>query len=408
MAEPSPIQYVTVVCRTCGTRIDERQAGEPRMVACPMCHEPAEIPALNSKPKALPRPKDDVETYRVIGANDHDGEARLKKAADVIVVICPICQARLHPTPRSKPTQVRCPDCHEPVRVPSRTEAADKQRRDAIPKPQFEGASLPVSVPTKKAREYSRWFLHAQGHIRREKVSKPPKSLFFSNVWTIAWQREVLSRWAYLSLGLTSCLAIVYAMLSVFAGAVGYGGIVLAFFALPLIWIILWTFSYAAAVWLVILIDTANGSRRITGWGEQNWREWIFQLVYVEYLFAIAAAVSHGVGMAAQYAGGSYWMAFIPSAALLFHLLVLSSLERGGTWNIFSLNILASLVRKPHLWGAFFILAGSVTVAWGALTLWLIPRALPLLILFGGLVTSAVTLIHARLLGRLAYGLSRE
>jgi hypothetical protein len=176
--------------------------------------------------------------------------------------------------------------------------------------------------------------------------------------------------------------------------------------ALPAIWIGLWTASYGAAVWLVVAIDTANGNREIVHWGEQNWREWIPQMVYLEYLLGLAAAAAHGIGLLAERAGGPYWPVFTGSFVLLSPIIIVSSLERGGSWNIFSKEILKSLWRSPLVWAGFFLLSGLLVAGWAWAWAWLL-FAFPMLALaVGGLGWATVLLIHARLLGRLALGLS--
>lgn len=213
-------------------------------------------------------------------------------------------------------------------------------------------------------------------------------------------------RWGYLSFGLSVLMALAGALMMMMGELSDISGLGLAFVALPAIWILLWTASYAAAVWLVVAIDTANGSHEIVNWGEQNWREWIPQMVYLEYLLGVAAAAAHGIGLLAERGGGPYWPVFTGAAILLSPIVIVSSLERGGSWNIFSKEIFKSLWRSPLIWAGFLILSGLLVGGWTWAWIWLL-SAFPLLALaIGGPGWAAVLLIHARLLGRLALGLS--
>lgn len=408
MSEASPVRYVTVVCRVCDTRIDERQGDSDRDIRCPMCHSAVTIPAIGSEPAPRPKslPTGNVEGYSLLTADEAQNRQKQARAANVILVVCPICQARLHFAPKKDPYQATCPDCHEPVRVPAGREAREKQQKDKPPRKADAVEPLPVPATTSRTREYSPWYLQAQAHIRREPDAKPPRSLFFSDTFTLPWQKGVLSRWVYLSLGLTAVglIAMVILMLREDGGAIG--GFGLAFFALPILWIVLWTAAYAATVWLVILIDTANGNREIVSWGDQNWREWVIQLVYVEYLIATAAMFAYGIGFLARLAGAPLWPVFGAAVTLLFPLIALSALERGGSWNFFSKAIAGSLVRSPGLWISFFLLSAALVVPWTVAWGWLALHWMGAAAAVGGIVWAAILLIHARLLGRLAYGLS--
>lgn len=409
MTDSSPVQYVTVTCRVCGTRLDERQSDTPRDVACHMCQTMVKVPAFDaSAVKKASKPTADVEGYGLLDLNSSESVERSRRAAEALLIVCPICRARLHYSPKREAHQVQCPDCQELVRVPSKAEARAKQEKDKGSRKPDPVEPLAVPAPTVAPRQYSQWFLHATSHIKREPDPVPPKHLFFSDTFNFPWQRGVVSRWGFLTIGLTAISIVGVVLSDLYQNASGINGFVIAFFALPIIWIAIWTASYACAVWLVVLIDTANGNREIVNWGDQNWREWIIQMVYVEYLLGIAAACAHGVGVLVRLSGNSYWAGFAPTLTVLFPIIALSGLERGGSWNIFSKDIFLSLFRRPLHWLGFLLISTLVTLAPTALIAWLLQVAPSAVLALAGPLAAYLVLIHARLLGRLAWAVGRD
>ncbi|MBX3443952.1 MAG: hypothetical protein KF774_16205 [Planctomyces sp.] len=408
MSDSSPVRYVTVVCRVCQSRLDERQDERPRRVKCPVCQTSVAVPAASETPPSPPVRLPDVEGYALADSATRAGAERLRKAADVVLVVCPICRARIHATPEKDAGQMSCPDCLEPVRIPSRTEA----RAAAAQSQPRRKAEVVEAVPlrptsARRPREYSQWFLQAQSSIRRDPDPEPPKRLYLSDTFSIPWQREVRSRWLGLTLGLTALCVIGLLTLHLFEQASGAMGMALAFFALPMIWVAIWTLSYAAAVWLTILIDTANGCRTIISWGDQNWREWVLQLTYVQYLLAITLMLSHGVAWLVRLAGGAYAATFGVTAVLLFPVVVVSALERGGSWNFYSPGVLGSLFFRPGAWLGFWAISGALAGVVGLGLSWLMEQSLTAGLLVAGPTAAALVLMHARLLGRLAWASGR-
>ena len=89
-------------------------------------------------------------------------------------------------------------------------------------------------------------------------------------------------------------------------------------------------------------------------------------------------------------------------------IVVLSALERGGSWNFLSKAVAMSLFRSPLLWLAFLLLSGLIGGGWAAAWWWMFQNWTVAAVAISGVVWSAVVLIHARLLGRLAWGISRD
>jgi hypothetical protein len=188
----------------------------------------------------------------------------------------------------------------------------------------------------------------------------------------------------------------------------GYSGVTLAFFALPQIWLTIWTLSFAAACGLRVLEDTAAGNNLVREWPEPNWRDWAAQLIYVGYLAIVAACLGYGAGRAAEEFGAPGVLVGSVTGAVLWPILLLSSLEANNIWVPFSWPVLRSLGRSWWAWLLFYV-ESSVLLGIYVGLLWYGFGLQPLLaVLATGPLLAALFLIEARLLGRLAWRISQD
>src|SRR5262245_31893661 len=177
------------------------------MIKCPDCFTELRVPtkaeALAAQPKKRPAPE--VETYQLQSTAESPEQtaARQQKRDDeIVLVVCKVCGARLHPRPKREPRAVQCPDCHEAVRVPSLAEVAERKQREQVPVPLQQVQALPVPVPEPRP-EVSTEYWEKTAAIKREEEPDPPRWLFFSGVFTFPWHAEVWWRWLMMSLGLS-------------------------------------------------------------------------------------------------------------------------------------------------------------------------------------------------------------
>jgi len=402
---------VTVVCKTCDTRLDEEAFAEPHEIHCPVCFSPVIVPSASQGAVRIGpafKSDPDLEGYAILPLEGPESEKRARKAQDVILVVCPICRARLHSAPKKEAYHIKCHDCHELVRVPSRSEYREKQQREAIP--DRAEAVEPVAVREVEAegRVYSGWYLKAHSEIRREPDARPPRSVYFESTFTFPWEADLVSRWIYLSVGITFFALLSAFLASMMEGASGYSGLTMGFFALPLVWVGIWTGSYAASLGMAIVTDTANGNQKIVNWAEQNWREWVMTMAYVQYLAAVAALAGYVTNQLLEFAGNpAPWVGVVVTAVALPYV-VLSALETGGGINFVSANVTLSLFRKPLAWLVYYVIAGALTAA-VAMALWGLWQVSPYVAGgAGGMLMAAWVLIVSRLTGRLAWAISRE
>jgi hypothetical protein len=402
---------VTVVCKTCDTRLDEEALEEPHETICPVCFSMVIVPAASQalvKKAPLFKSDPNLEGYAMLPLEGPDAEKRAKKAQDVILIVCPICRARLHSQPKKEAYHIKCHDCHELVRVPSRAEHRVTQKREAIPDTRDAVEPVPVGKVETQDRAYSSWYLKSQTLTRREPDAKPPRSVYFSSTLTFPWEPGLIVRWFYLSIGLTVFVMLGMLIASLILGAGGYTGLTMGFFALPLVWIGIWTVSYAASVCMTIVTDTANGNHKIVNWADQNWREWVITMAYVFYLVAVAALGGYVTSKLLEFAGKpAPWAGYLVTAIALPYV-VLSALETGGGLNFLSANVSLSLFRRPFAWLGYYLLAAIVTAAVAGALWGLMLVNLYLAGALGGMLLAAWLLILARLTGRLAWAISRE
>lgn len=411
-SESAPI--VVAICKVCGTRIDEFAERHAKQVPCPDCLTMVMIPCLsdvgrtNAEDKAAKSQNPD--TYRLLlqPVDATPDEAAAKPRKKEFLVVCSICRARLHVEPRAEAGQIKCPDCFEFVRVPSLADAEAQLARQSVPKkpmPQVQALPVPAAPRQRRLRNE---FSKAQAEIRREKPDPPPRWVFFSNVFDFPWSAGVFSRWAFLSVGLMAISMVFAGIMHILAAGSSYMLMSIAFFALPLIWIGIWTYSYATSVWITILEDTASGNVRIHNWLQQNWREWVIESCRFSMILGYAVALAHCVGYAVGMAGGDYLTAAGDTLFLAFPIMMLSALHAGSVFSPLTWPIVSSLARSWMAWLLYFVLSGLVLFGWGAVWWFGMLHAQLVVSILGGPVWAAAWLIWARLLGRLGWAIAQN
>lgn len=223
-----------------------------------------------------------------------------------------------------------------------------------------------------------------------------------TGVWTMPWQSgEAALRWFLLSIGVFCSSWLVLALITLFSDGGMFGALGGGFLTMVLVWIGLWTFSYGGSCFLGVLVDTANGARRVNTWPDADWREWVFTMLQVGIPLGVSAAAGWGLGLAAETAGvnGASVAGWV--TLLLFPVLLLSSVTEGSVLMPYSAPIWGSLVRMPIAWLLTYVAAALLVLP--QLGLYTIRGAIggyPFLIA-SSLWISAAGFIYARLLGRL-------
>ena len=455
---PRPVEYIKLACPTCRTLLYAEPEREGQLITCPDCYTKVQV--RRSEQLASRRP----EAAKIGGYQVLEEGAKSKVGDDYFLFVCPTCNARLHPSRKLVGKRVRCPDCKEVLVVPAppdrkqewrppaveayaleqegsepkrlgpehyysyscprcsarlralRTSAGEKIdcpdcgvkiRVPAAPemrvpeKPPGVARELVVSheaVPTPAMREP----VGPDAIENRIPLAKPPRWTFFSGVFSFPWRGDAIARWGMLSLGLAATGMLATAGLSLMGeGMIGI--FTMAFFGMAVLWLSIWSFSFAAHCMVAVLEDTSAGADQMLSWPESDWREWMWRLLHVGYLVAVSISLGFGLSrLAGLWLPQPDWV-WALAVFLLFPILLLSSVDADSPFVPLSRRVQRSLMRVGWAWLIVYALSGLmwsalIGVVWGLVQLheFLAP-------VLGGPLLAAALLIYARLLGRLAW-----
>ncbi|MDB5388038.1 MAG: hypothetical protein JWM11_3684 [Planctomycetaceae bacterium] len=340
-----------------------------------------------------------------------------------IAVRCEECGAKLRVRSSLAGKIGACPKCHCALPIPMLPDYADEDYE--TPASAWERTNhgyrlsttlehepddnIPLPLPKElTAPVPEKGYLDQLGLVRQVAISKHPRWTFLSGVFEFPWYDEVWPRWIWLMLGGMAISVIPVLALGILDGAKGYSGVALAFFAMPQIWLTLWTGSHAACCGMQVFEDTAAGNDHINGWPDPNWREWMLPFLHQAYVVFMVFALAYGVGSAAGLTGYDFTAAIILAEFLLFPVCWLSVLEGNNVWQLISPNVVRTLITKLASWLMFYLLASVIAVIWIG-TLWGVCKASLLLgMLANGVLFGTFVLIYFRLLGRLAWSISHQ
>lgn len=411
-------EYIAVVCPVCATRLYPQVFAEPSEEKCPDCFTMVRVPALSAVTASRRIEQQRVEQRRVevgtygISHEDDDVRRRVKTGEPELVRIkCPHCSAELTPELKDTPQHVTCSDCLEILDIPSRSQARLKfqtrRRKKKRPPETAATYSLPeAEAPPRqepaRPMSFDSGLADAEAEIRREPPPPVPRWTFFTGVFQFPWRAGVLSRWAYMSFGFTVMGLVVGVIMWAWAEM----KLALPFFALPVIWLTFLTLSYAAACWSAVLEDTAAGNDEIHNWPEPNWREWFAKMIYLAFIAGIAGFAAWGVGLIGKASGGNwgFWLTFGAVLFVTYPVVLLSSLEADSPWVPLTRPIFASMGSLWWGWLTYYALSAVLLAAYLApLIAGVRGGFVWLTFLLTGPVAATVVLIHARLMGRLAW-----
>jgi ribosomal protein S27E len=400
---------VRVTCPTCHERLDVGLKDKPQAVPCTYCAAAISVPSRsqaleNAKPGSTVAPT--VEEYAIAApaVDTKRAGSKTRAASDAaIVVVCPVCHERMRVVPSTAPRPMACTDCGSMVAVPARGELQRGKAAAIAPAPSEEIGEYATRAP--HARPVLRTQLFDRlAEIRTEAPVPPPRWTFYSGVFTFPWRKAVIGRWGGMTVGFTA----LFLLLSIFAvgpadGGAGLGVVALGFFALPLIWVLIFTLSYSAACCLRILESTAAGLDDVEGWPDPIWKEWAGQLIYLLWIAAMPTVVCFGIGRLAQLAGLSLWPVMLGLLFVIFPIVLLSALEANSVWVPLTRPILVSLWQLWWGWGLFYLESGCLAgLLWAQIYFGRSGFEIATLISFAPML-SACMVIYARLLGRLAW-----
>lgn len=418
MAKPETqnSETLTVTCPTCHERLVVQLSAQLQSVACTFCSAAVLVPALESvrrqqaenKPHAPPVDEYALAVDEAPGPRPAkkvkvaQGSGKSKGEAPVVSLECPTCHERVKTTAGEKWGKVPCTFCGVTISVPDRQTVLGWQAKKVAPRKREEIGEYTAGPAIERAPLPTASVFDKLAEIRQEVAPPPPRWTFFSRVFTLPWHKDVIVRWAFMSFGFTAMLGVGLVVVHLARTVSGFGGIAIAFFMLPIIWISFMTVSYSSACFMSVLESTTGGLDEIEAWPEPNWREWMPQMFYLGWIAGAPSAISYGIAVLLEMAGlrpGLSLAAFF----LLYPISLLSALEANTVWVPLTWPIVSSLARWWWCWLTFYVLAGltlgTVVVAGAAIVV----SGQALLALALGPITAAGILIYARLLGRLGW-----
>ena len=388
-------RYVRVVCPTCRAVLHPRVEKAGRRVQCPDCYSAVLVPQP-PEPEAAPKQRDAGE-YRV---RDERAPARPEKESeDFFPILCPTCNARLHPKRAHVGKRARCPDCDTVFVIPPPAKAEAKAPPPAPGK---------YAVGVEPKREQPKFhYLTVEREPEPEPAAPPDRWWFAAGVFTFPWWPGAWQRWLILAMLFVPALGmagVVAWLLTSFAPGHPMTMAVRAFMA-PLVLLWLWALSYAAGCFLAIVEDTGCGNDEVSSWPEGDWRDRVVTMLYIGLHVGLATAAAWALAWPVAMFYGPVWMglAVILAVNFLFPLSFLSSMEAGTLLSPYSPVILRSVWKVLGGWVMVYIeslFVLTLTTVLLAAGLYFLPI---LTILLAAPLLATAIFIVARLYGRLAW-----
>jgi hypothetical protein len=231
----------------------------------------------------------------------------------------------------------------------------------------------------------------------------------------------VIRHWLLLTGGLTPALVLVALIVqpTPHSNLNHFGRVALLFLGTPLIIVLIATVAYAAAAFVSVVEATSAGADRIETWPDDEWVEWLGQLIHLSYAIAIALLLSYGVASLVT-SGLRHWfetsvtmtLAVVYATFLIvfFPIVLLSTQHAVFGWLPITRSVLRSLAaRKTDAAWALFASA-CVPLALLPLGQFVYAPAAYLVVAAAGMgpQIAAGLLTYARLLGRLGWEISEH
>ena len=392
MAEGDDLRYVRVTCPKCRAVLHPRVEKAGRHVRCPDCYSAVLVPQP-PKPEPAPKKRDPGE----YGVREARAPARDEADSDVFfLVLCPTCQARLHPRRAHVGKRARCPDCDTVFVIPPPRES-EKKRPPPTP-----GKYAVGEEPKREQTEFH--YLT----VEREPVVEPPAPpvewWFAAGVFTFPWWPGAWARWMILAMLLVPAL-VMSGIAALLGGGLSLFSSLLVYLIVPLIWLWLWALSYAAGCFIAIVQDTGSGNDEVANWPEGDWRERIGTMFYVGLHLGLALAAASAVAwpIGRFYGPLAMGLAVALSANFVFPLFLLASMEADTLLTPYSPIIFGSVLKGFFGWAIVYVESLLVLAATaGLLAAGLFFAPVATVLLASPLLATAI-FIEARLYGRLAW-----
>lgn len=404
---PDDESAIVVPCSVCHTRMQasEKQIGQT--LTCPDCGAATVV----VRPAAVPRRQtarspDEIGDYPLANEVAHAPGELPASQQTFIALLCPVCHTRFHATVDQVGQSLICPDCGSRAVVP----AAPPPRMTIQPATVGDAGyaveptvSAPPLAPSQEFNESD----DDQGGVADlpSDEGRPTLPRWPLLQGTFSFPFSPGGRWYAIGLALWAAAGIWAFQLTQACGepidlvcAITAVCLLVVTVAIGILW-----FSFASAVALAILRDTANGCDRIFDHPGFHVFRWLVDAIYV--VNALAASMLPGAALGwlltrleSPVAGVAPLGAFF-----LFPVVLLSMLNNGTPFGAVSGDVFRMLRVAARGWASFYLMAAGLLLTTGAIIWAALDFAPAMQMLLFGAVVPIAWVIYFRLLGRLAW-----
>lgn len=403
------IAWYSLSCPRCRARLRIREEYASRRGRCPECGYRIDAPRPQAPaPIAAPAPADDEDPPLVPMDEEWPEPAQVEADDSAGVHTYDVTEV-----PKSWPEDSPAPVAPAAPAIPG-YEVVDGWTAPPSPAPAPLADSYDVGAVPSTRSDGPAPLPYRLTRAERDplRAPPPPSRPLLEGIYLFPWQAPSNLRvWLLLTLG---CVLVI-----VFAIAVWFFYLLIvqqekagAFLPLPLAALLIIgaiTGGYGGSIFLAIVQDTAAGNRDVR-WPDDAFLTRFLQFGYLGWVFS-CAAWPVGILLLIQPAWMTVpWIA-VPLALLpvmLFPVLFLSSLSAQKAWVLLHHRLLGRLLRRLPATVCVIGVSSLLAAISGYLGYWNVVRFEYLLTPLTAGVWSASTMIYARLLGRLAWLLSRE
>lgn len=358
--EPPQAELIGFDCRLCHTRLHAPSTDVGQRLRCPDCHvetviPPPPPPVVKRRPAAM-----EGEQYELYEGEDQPHGADLARAeTPSLKFSCRVCLTVMRVQVDQANQAIPCPDCGVETRAP---EAPTEQ---PSPKPVRDETPRKTEPPESLFEYYS---ARPRAGYRRDESNKERTSDRLGSPTPTRWML-LTDQFAYArSPGFVS-IALALALAATLAAVAGGAALAAAFgwrvgvtvgldVLLPLMAIsfftVAFTFMGFAAFASAVLQQAADGAPRVHTWASTMPADWFADgfrwLVGLGSAAALGGALASGLGLEgverAAVVGGVAWFAA--------PWVLLSQLDIGSPWGVFSPRLLRTLWRTPGSWFLFY------------------------------------------------------
>lgn len=221
-----------------------------------------------------------------------------------------------------------------------------------------------------------------------------PSLPMIQGVFTFPFYPWTLLVWVILAIGWTIC-ALGFLTALFYATVIFQVGVSVGFTVFLLFLLIA---AYTSACFILVIEETVQGTNSVKDWPIGLWRDWVWTLPTTGGLFGITVAAC---AMLRWATGTESWLPFLPLIFVSYPILLASALNNGSPLELFSKNVLRSLLSVWWAWILVIAVSTAMAVGWAVLFLQLFPRQ-PWAT--AGVMTPLIPgmiLLYARLMGRL-------